>query len=127
MDVIYYYYFLFYKKVLKEDYPHLVARLALSASEGFATMAICHILFIRYFCYELNKYHLLSIIIIFLVLNYSYFYRTGRDINIEKNKPQFFGSHKTSIVLTIIFFMVTTAFLFWWPLYSRHLFNIHCK
>ena len=127
MDVIYYYYYLFYKKILKDDEPHLLTTMALSASEGFAFNVSLNIFFTRYFCLEVNKWVMFITIILFNILNYLYFHKSGKAKRIIKLQPKFFSSHRLSIILTLIFFIVTLSFLFCGGPVSRNIMEIHCR
>ena len=41
------------------------------------------------------------------------YYRSGKGIRIvEKEKPKFFGSKIASIILTVLFFLISMLFLF---------------
>ena len=44
---------------------------------------------------------------------YLKYYRSGKGIRIvEKEKPKFFGSKIASIILTVLFFLISMLFLF---------------
>jgi hypothetical protein len=126
MDVIYYYYYLFYCKIVKDDDPHLLTTLALSASEGFALAVSLNIVLIRFFCYQMTKLMMFLPICLFLLFNYFYFNKSGRAKKLVKEKPMFFLNHKLSIIITLLFFMITFSFLFWGGIYTKSLLEFHC-
>lgn len=127
MDVIYYYYFLFYSKILKDDEPHLLTTMALSASFGFSLSSVFDILFIRFFCYETNKWFMISIIVFSNLISYLYFHKTKRALKLIQQKPKFFSNHKLSVILVLLFFITTLSFLFWSPVYTKYLLETYCN
>lgn len=127
MKVIYYYYYLFYLKILKDDDPHLLTLLALSASEGFALAVSLNIVLIFFFCYQMTKMMMFLPICLFLLFNYFYFDKSGRARKIVKDKPMFFLNHKLSIVIAALFFIITLSFLFWGAAYTKYLLGNYCN
>lgn len=126
MNVIYYYYFLFYAKVLKDDEPHLLTTMALSASEGFALSVTLSILLIKFFCFEMTNFLMFLPTCLFLLFNYFFFYKSGKAIEITKEKPMFFLNHKLSVIITLLFFIITLSFMFWGPIYTKYLLETYC-
>jgi len=127
MDVIYNYFFQFYQKILKDDEPHLLTILALSACEGFFINIIIEILLINYYCIETNSFIWMGIIVLLNFLNYLYFYKSGKAKIIVKNKPMFFSNNNISILLTILFFVVLSSSIFWGPMLTKYLLETHCR
>lgn len=121
MKVFYYYYFLFYSKVLKDNEPHMLTTFALSASEGFFINVILDIFLIKFFCISMDKWTMLGILAGLILANYYYFHRAGKGKEIIKTKPKFFSNHRVSIVITVLFFVITASSLFWGPVYTKHL------
>lgn len=113
MRTLYYYYQLFYKNILKDNDPYFTARLALSASESFLVISLLAISSSYFFCWLLSKYFMISIIIIVLAINFLIVCNSEATKHVEKCKPTFFKSHKLSVALTWLFFLVTTSSLFW--------------
>ena len=126
MDVIYYYCFLFYKNIVKDDEPYATTVWILGFGEGFFLSAISDIISTKIFCYDLIKYSMLPIIGMTLLFNYFYFNKSGRAKKIVKEKPVFFGSHKISIMITTFFLIILISTMFWGPLYAKHLLDINC-
>lgn len=127
MKVLYYYYYLFYSKVLKDNEPHLLTTLALSASEGFLINGILQISLARFFSISLDKWPMIGVLVLLIFANYLYYHSTGKSKEIVKTKPMFYSSHKLSIVLTFLFFTITLSFLFWEPIYVKQLLQESCK
>lgn len=128
MDVIYYYCYLFYKKILKEDEPHALTVWALGCGEGFLTNALLYSFLVYFFCIKtLNIWIMMSIVGLFVFANYRYFYKSGRAKKIEKEKPMFFSSRKISILITIIFFTVLISSIFWGPFLIKYLKDTYCR
>ncbi len=122
MKVIYYYSFLFYTKFVKDDTPHSTTIWAIGIAEGFFASAIFNLLIIHFFCYNTGKWPMIGITLIFLLMNYIYFSKSNRS-KIIKEKPVFFGSHKISILLTAVFYIILLSSLFLGPIYGKYLLN----
>lgn len=127
MDVIYFYSFLFYTKIIKDDEPHATTVWVLGFAEGFFASVVLDIFSIRFCCISLNKWIMISIGAIFVFANYLYFNRSGRSKKIVKAKPMFYSNHRISILLTSIFFIVLISSMFWGPIFSRDLLDKYCK
>ncbi len=127
MDVVYYYCYLFYRKILKEDEPHALTTWALGFGEGFFFSVIIDVFLIRFFCFKMNKWLIIGVGIIFLLFNYLYFFKSGRGQRIVLSKPNFFGSQKISILLTIIFFVVLISSMFWGAIWAKYLLETYCR
>lgn len=127
MDVIYYYCYLFYKKILKEDEPHATTVWAFGFGEGYFISIIFDMVVTKYFCYDIIEYCMFPIIGLSLLFNYLYFSRSKRSQKIVKEKPTFFGSHKASIILTSIFFFILISSMFWGPFCSKYMLDTYCR
>lgn len=127
MDVIYYYYYLFYTRILKDNEPHLLTILAISATEGFFLNIIFEIVLILYRCIETNIVIWWSIIFLINICNYLYFYKSGRSMKIIKEKPMFFSSRKISIFLTLLFFIVLATSIIWGAILTKYILQTYCR
>ena len=127
IKTIYYYYFLFYCKILNDKEPHLLTTLALSASESFLVNGVLQIFLAKYFCISIGKWPMLGVLSFSLVLNYIYFHNYGNAKEIVKSKPRFFSSNRVSITLALLFFIVTISFLFWGPVLVKQIVKTNCK
>ena len=111
MDVFYYYIFLFYAKVMPDDYPHTNTVWALGATSVFIVNGLIDIPLAYFFNCYLSTIQKVIIIVIMLLLFYFKYYKSGRGKQIvEKEKPKFFGSKTVSIILTILFFLLFFAY-----------------
>jgi uncharacterized membrane protein len=127
IKVFYYYYFLFYSRVLKDNEPHLLTTLALSASEGFLINGILQISLARFFCISIDKWPMIGILVLLIGANYLYYHRTGKAKEIVKTKPMFYSNRELSVTLTLLFFIVTLSFLFWEPIYIKQIMEEYCR
>ncbi len=113
MDVFYYYIFLFYAKVLPDDYPHLNTVWALGYLFSLIINGLIEIPLAYFFNCYLSTIQKVIIIIIVITLFYLKYDRSGKGIRIvKKEKPKFFGSKIASIILTVLFFLIGMLFLF---------------
>ena len=113
MDVLYYYIYLFYAKVMPDDYPHSNTVWALGAASAFIINGLIDIPLAYFFNCYLSIIQKVIIIIIVMTLFYLKYDRSGKGIRIvKKEKPKFFGSKIASIILTVLFFLISMLFLF---------------
>ena len=113
MDVLYYYIYLFYAKVMPDDYPHLNTVWALGVTSAFIINGMIDIPLAYFFNCYLSTIQKVIIMIIVMTLFYLKYDRSGKGIRIvKKEKPKFFGSNTASIILTILFFLISMLFLF---------------
>ena len=113
ISTLYYYYYLFYKKILRDNEPHMLATLVLGFSFSLLLIAIVDIAIAHLFELKLGHYTMLGINVFMIAVFYLTLHRTGKAKKIVKEKPQFFNSHALSILITFLFFAITTSFLFW--------------
>ena len=113
MDVFYYYIYLFYAKVMPDDYPHLNTVWALGVTSAFIINGLIEIPLAYFFNCYLSTIQKVIIIIIVMTLFFLKYDRSGKGIRIvKKEKPKFFGSKIASIILTVLFFLIGMLFLF---------------
>lgn len=98
---------------MPDNQPHATVIFTLSFSTSLLVNGIINIGLAHLINLALNKYIMLGIFIIIIFINYIVFYRAGRAKKIVKEKPMFFNNHKLSIVLTLLYFLFTSSFLFW--------------
>ena len=113
MRTFYYYYHLFYKNIFKDNDSYFTAKLALTASESLLVISVLDISSAYFFCWSLNKYYMAGITLIILAANTLIFFNSEGTKNVEKSKPTFFKSHRLSVALTWLFFLITTSSMFW--------------
>jgi hypothetical protein len=116
MNVLYYYYFLFYTKVVKEDDPHLTVIFTLSVSESFFVIYAIDTLNVYLFCeafFLSSRFYMVVLALLLMVLNYLFLYRTGKGKIIVQQQPKYFGNNKISIFLVSLFFITTSSSILW--------------
>lgn len=121
INVFYYYYYLFYTKVIPDNQPHATVIFTLSFSLSLLINGLISIIFANIADYNMSKYIMMGIFVAIMIVNYFVFYRTGKGKRLVNEKPKFFKSHRLSIFLTFIFFLITTSFLFWEPIYIKNI------
>ena len=113
IDVLYYYFFLFYVKVMSDDQPHSRTIWALGVAFSFIINGLIDIPLAYFFGCYLSTVQKVIIAVLLLLLFYLKYYKNGRGKRIvEIEKPKFFGSKRVSIVITILFFLISMLFLF---------------
>lgn len=125
MDVIYYYYYLFYKQILKDNEPNMLTIMALSASYSFPVAMILQIITIKN-CIVVDTWLMFLFVPFFILINYLYFIRSGRYKIILEKKPKILNSNLFSVFFVVLFFLITISFMFWGPIYAKELLLSHC-
>lgn len=118
-NVFYFYYYLFYKSILKDEQPLFTTMFTFSFSISLLINGIVNIVLAHAFSKYLSEWGMISVFVAVLALSYFYYYKKDKATDIIKNKPKFFNSNMVSILLTILFFVLTSSFLFWEPIYSK--------
>jgi hypothetical protein len=126
IHTIYYYYFLFYKKILKDNEPHLLTTLALSASFGFVLDFIARVILANTLCISLNTWLSMVLLGLVVLIVYYIFHKSGIAKEVVKQKPMFFNNHIFSIIISILFFIMTVSFMFWGPTYTKEILD-NCR
>jgi hypothetical protein len=124
MKALYYYYYLFYKKIWDPD-PRLAATLGLTALIGFFLIAVLDIALAYFFCFDFDKYYMIAIFVIIFLTNTFYLFTSKKVTAILKAKPMFFNNHRLTIVIVLIFSMFVISTLFWAGDYTNHILS-HC-
>ena len=113
MDVLYYYIYLFYVKVISDNQPHSNTIWALGFLFSLIINFSLDMGLAFFFGYTLSTFQMASITALLMLLFYFKYYKSGRGKRIvEKEKPKFFGSNTVSIILTVLFFLISMFFLF---------------
>ncbi|MNE44297.1 hypothetical protein D3C80_1385170 [compost metagenome] len=125
-DILYYYFYQFYAKILKDKNVELSTILGLSFSE--ALIINCFINFCRlfFFCKPLLSIegNLVITLMIILANNY-YYHKKGNAKIILKTKPKFLDDDQLSKWIVILFAIISTSLLFWMPVYLKYL-RLNC-
>jgi hypothetical protein len=119
MSVLYYYYYLFYTKILPDDEPHATVIFTLSFSESLLLNGLVDIVYAHMFCKTVEILIMVSIFVILLLINYITYLKGKISMSIVDKKPKFFASHKLSIAITVVWFLATSSFMFWKPIYVQ--------
>ncbi len=113
MDVLYYYIYLFYVKVISDNQPHSNTIWALGFLFSLIINFSLDMGLAFFFGYTLSVFQMVSIAALLMLLFYFKYYKSGRGKQIvKKEKPKFFGSNTASIILTVLFFLISMLFLF---------------
>lgn len=126
MNVLYYYCYLIYTKLIPEDEPYATTIFVLSFLESFLIFSLASLLVAYFECMILSKWFGLSTMGLILLLNYFIYNRSGLSRKLVKEKPMFFKSHALSIVLVALFFILGISSLFLGPIYSKQILS-QCK
>lgn len=118
LDILYYHYYWFYSKVLKDNEPHLLTTLALSFSQMLLMSYSIDFIGTLLFCqFILNKWGMLSVLGSIIIINYLIYHRGSRARNVIKNADRKYRRKTSNAIVTIIFFLFTTSLLFWFADY----------
>ena len=113
MDVLYYYFYLFYVKVISDNQPHSNTVWALGFLFSLIINFSLDMGLAFFFGYTLSVFQMVSITALLMLLFYFKYCKSGRGKQIvKKEKPKFFVSNTVSIILTILFFLISMFFLF---------------
>ena len=113
IKTLYYYYYLFYKNILRDNEPHLLTTLVLAFSFSLLIIAIIEIAMAHLLKMTLGHYEMVGINVLMVFILYLTLHRTGKAKEIVKEKPMFFKNHVLSILITFLFLAITSSYLFW--------------
>lgn len=121
LEVLYYYYYLFYTRILPDDEPHATVVFTLSFSLSILMNFILQVTFISLYCYSLGRWEMIAVLLVIILINYLLFLRSKRNIDIVKEEPKLFRSSTFSLAISVFFFLLTTSMLFWGAFYTKSL------
>ena len=111
MNVLYYYIYLFNVKFLPYTFPDLNTVWILGSLFALIVNSSLNMGLAYFFGYTLGRFQILSIIILLVIFFHFKYNRSGRGKRIvKKEKPKFLGSNIASIILTILFFLISISF-----------------
>jgi len=111
MNVLYYYIYLFNVKFLPYTFPDLNTVWILGSLFALIVNSSLNMGLAYFFGYTLGRFQILSIIILLVIFFHFKYDRSGRGKRIvKKEKPKFLGSNTASIILTILFFLISISF-----------------
>jgi hypothetical protein len=123
LDILYTNYYRFYKKIIGDPEPHFATILALSFSESLLINGIAEIAAIKWWCYEINLWIQFAVAGVLICLNYIGYVGTSKYKKLVNAEPAIANSNALSIIVTWLFFLVTTSWLFWGAIYTKHVLN----
>lgn len=112
IDVFYYYYYLFYTKVLPDNQPHSTVIFTLSFTLSLIINCIVNVALAYVLNVSLRKWEMIGIFAFITLLMYLAYYRNGKGKRIVKEEPKLFKSNGVSIVLTALLFFIGILTLF---------------
>lgn len=121
LDTFYFYYYLFYKKVIRESEPIATAVFVLSVVQSILINAVIEYTCVRIACTSMGKWPMISVTVILLILNYMYFIRSRRFELIIIREPSFFRNSNLSGVIVIIATVGIVSWIFWGAVLGREL------
>ena len=127
MSILYYYYYLFYTKVLPDDQPHSTVVFCISLMESFIINGLLNIASILLSRYNISKWPMIGVLIAIIISNYQIYYRSKRMERIIDEKPKLFNSNIASVVFSLFFFLFSLLMIVTAPFYSRYLLERFCN
>jgi hypothetical protein len=121
LDILYSNYYRFYKRIIGDPEPQFATVLALSFSESLLINGVVEMAALRWWCYEIDIWIQITVAALLICLNYIGYLRTGKYKSLVKVEPAIANSNALSIFVTWLFFLVTTSWLFWGAIYTKHL------
>lgn len=122
MNILYYYYYLFYTKVLPDDEPHATVVWTLSFSESLLISYTYDFITVHFYCsLSLSKWKYIITFLCVLIFNYFFYIKTARGREIVNRKPKFLNRNILSIVVTFLFCLITSSFLLWMDIYLLYI------
>ena len=112
IKTIYYYYFLFYNRILAESNPHLATVLVLSFFESLIANLIFTIIGVRVYCFNASKWQGIALCASLVIINSFYYLRNNRGEDIVEQKPKVFDSNTLSIAVTVLVSFIALYTLF---------------
>ncbi len=112
---IYYYYYLFYTKVIPDNEPHATTLFTLSVTESAYWVVLLDVLYVNLFDEIIPLWGLGLILASIIMKNYFYFYKINTKEKIVKNT----NKTQLSLFLTIAFFVIGMLLLFLLPFYLK--------
>lgn len=124
LNVLYYHFYLFYVKFDPE--PQVTTLLSFSFCQSLLINGILDFIALKFYCYQIKVWIFMLILAFIIFLNYLIFHRRGQVEQIIKSKPILLNNKALSIIITTLFFLITASWLFWGPIYGKHLLD-QCK
>ena len=124
IDIFFYYYYLFYKNILKESDPIEVAILVLGFIISLVPINLIMFSLVYFFEIKLHTlYYFFAVIGVDIILLKRY-YKKRYCNKIIKSKPILFNSHRKTVYFVTIISLTIFSFLFWGPIVYKKLSQI---
>ncbi len=122
IDGVYYCYYLFYTKVIKDNQPHSTIVFVVGFLLGLIINGILNIFLALTFKSMLGEWPMISINVFLIFLTYLFFYKTGRGKRIvEERSVLEIGYNRQQLVLAITLFVLGMIALLLEPLLTKPL------
>jgi hypothetical protein len=121
IDKLFYYYYLCYDKIIYDVWPPQYT-VIYTFSFIVSWIMICPIDLFFAYSFHINifdKWIMIGIFLLILLLKYLYFIRTGRWKRIVEEKPKFRNSNKLSVIVTIAFTIFGLLLMFITPIITK--------
>ena len=126
LDVLYYHYYQFYKRIIDISQPNLEAILALGLSCSFPLIFILQFVYVLINCELPNIWVCFIIAPIIALIIYKRYYETERYYNILQAKPLFFNNSIISKLITIFFFLASAGIFIFGMIYLHMVLQTGC-
>ncbi|RAJ31144.1 hypothetical protein LY11_02375 [Pedobacter cryoconitis] len=126
LNVIYYYYYLIYTKIIPDNEPHATVIFTLSVSEMMILNLLLEIYLIKSHCISLPIWISVALLVLILLFNIFYYRISKKGEAIVKNQPKLLKSNALSIVVTGLIFIIAIACMIFGSNYTHDLLN-ECK
>lgn len=123
IEVLYYYYYLFYKNIWKDNDPHLTTILSLSFLISLIVNGIVDITVALIFSVFWDVYLRIGILLVIIILMH-YYFRKERVKDILKRKPIIYNQ-SVSKIMSIVFLLVGLFFHFFNPFIVKHILDLN--
>ena len=124
ISVLYYYYYLFYTRILPDDQPHATVVFTLGFTLSLIINCIVNIILAYTTNISLGKWEMLGLLAIVLAIMYFVYYKNGKGKKIVKEKPMILNN-TVSILFTILFFILAMLALFLQADITRNILENH--
>jgi len=122
MDVLYYYYYLFYKKCKVETQPQLTTISTLSLFITWDIIIPINIISIAFLHISIiNRWSFIGLFICVAFTLYMYFIKSKRGLKIIEQKPMLCSNNNLSIIFTIGFTLLSIVIIIWGAFFSKEL------
>jgi hypothetical protein len=121
LRVFYHHYYQFYTKIIPDDQPNATVIFVLSFIEALFINGILEYLMINFFCVGISKWPMIMVMVFILLINYFFYYRSGRFKAIIEEKPVFWGNERLSMLLTAGISLLIVSWMFWGAILGKSL------